>query len=74
MTQDWRKQEMAATVASSPTANYRNAFMEYFWKSRNIKFWESHEISSSAIITRAKDSLDEWICIQSKITSTQIEP
>jgi len=31
---------------------------------RNIKLWKSLETSSAAIITRGKDSLHEWMCMQ----------
>ena len=34
------------------------------WKSRNINLWESRESTSVVIISRAKDSLHEWMCMQ----------
>ncbi|XP_024636515.1 uncharacterized protein [Medicago truncatula] len=34
------------------------------WKSRNAKLWESTDTSPSYIVTRAKDALNEWSCMQ----------
>jgi len=34
------------------------------WKSRNAKLWESTDTSPSYIVTHAKDSLNEWSCMQ----------
>jgi ribonuclease HI len=34
------------------------------WKSRNTKLWETMDTSSTFICSRAKDTLQEWSCMQ----------
>jgi len=34
------------------------------WKSRNAKLWESSDTPATVIITRAKEILHEWTCMQ----------
>jgi len=34
------------------------------WKSRNTKLWESCDTTTAAIISREKDTLHEWSCMQ----------
>jgi len=34
------------------------------WKSRNTKLWEASDTSPASIVTRAKDTLNEWSCMQ----------
>jgi len=34
------------------------------WKNRNSKLWEAIDHTSSFIVTRAKDTLNEWSCMQ----------
>jgi len=34
------------------------------WKSRNTKLWETMDTSSTFILSRAKDTLQEWSCME----------
>nr|ABN08723.1 Polynucleotidyl transferase, Ribonuclease H fold [Medicago truncatula] len=38
------------------------------WKSRNIKLWDSTDTTTAITISRAKDTLHEWSCMQSAKT------